>query len=79
MKPGFETIPSCLGVSPYGQIQRTGRAFQPRVGVRSGTNRVEGLCTAVRLCGEKPAAHFPSREDDRDELSDELRIRRQGF
>lgn len=34
--------------------------------------RTEGLCEAVRMVGEKLKAYFPYRDDDRDELSNEV-------
>ena len=34
--------------------------------------RVEGLCEAVRMVGEKLIHFFPRRADDRDELSNEV-------
>ena len=34
--------------------------------------RVEGLCEAVRMVGEKLIQFFPRRTDDRDELSNEV-------
>ncbi len=42
-------------------------------GLRSG-KRGEGVCEGIRLCGEKLAAHFPIKEGDVDELSNELII-----
>jgi len=41
-------------------------------GIRSGRAE-EGLCAAIRLCGDLLAARFPRRDDDRDELENRAR------
>jgi len=40
-------------------------------GIRQGRAR-EGICAAVRSCGEALAKHFPHRPDDVNELSDQV-------
>ncbi len=40
-------------------------------GIRTGKT-VEGICSAIEVCGKALAEHFPRRPDDINELSDEV-------
>lgn len=42
-------------------------------GIREG-RACDALCAVIAACGEELARHFPRQADDRDELSNELRV-----
>ena len=38
----------------------------------AGGQPIDGICRAIRLCGDKLREHFPHQADDTNELSDEV-------